>query len=77
MKNMRRQNIIFRPWRMRILKDYLLAALILLELVLSAIFLLLSYITRSLYFKGVGIGLVIAWVTSAIAYLIRKNIIKS
>jgi hypothetical protein len=61
---------------MRILKDYLLAALVLLELVLSAIFLFLSQLTGSLYFKGVGIGLVIAWVTGAVAYLIRKKMIK-
>ena len=42
--------------------------LIAFELVLSVAFLVLSYVLDSMYFKGVGIGLLIAWVTSAIAY---------
>jgi hypothetical protein len=42
--------------------------LILFELVLSVIFLLVSYLTGNIYFKGVGVGLVIAWVTSAITF---------
>ena len=46
--------------------------LIVFELVLSAIFLLVSYLTGNIYFKGVGIGLAIAWVTSAIALYIKK-----
>ncbi|MDE1850898.1 MAG: hypothetical protein KGH54_03855 [Candidatus Micrarchaeota archaeon] len=52
----------------------LLLSLILLELILSALLLLVSYLTANIYFKGVGIGLVIAWVTGAIAYLtVRKR----
>ena len=47
----------------------LLISLIVLELVLSVIFLILSHFINSMYFHGVGIGLVIAWVTSALAYL--------
>jgi len=46
--------------------------LIVFELVLSVIFLEVSLVTGSLYFKGVGIGLVIAWVTSALAVLYRR-----
>jgi hypothetical protein len=47
--------------------------LILFELTLSVIFISLSYLTGSLYIRGVGVGLIIAWVTSAIAYLYRKK----
>jgi hypothetical protein len=65
-----------QAWRKNILEHNLLEALIVLELVLSVIFLAISYITGNLYFKGVGIGLVIAWVTSAIAYLIKRKIAK-
>jgi hypothetical protein len=50
------------------------ATLILFELVLSVIFLSLSYLMSSIYIRGVGVGLVIAWVTSAIAYLYKKNV---
>jgi hypothetical protein len=63
-------------WRKNILKHHLIEALIILELVLSVIFLVISYITGKIYFKGVGIGLVIAWVTSAIAYLFKKKMAK-
>jgi hypothetical protein len=56
--------------------------LVLLELVLSVIFLLISYLIRndvtgSAYIRGVGVGLVIAWATGAIAYFIRKKKVKS
>lgn len=44
--------------------------LILFELVLSAIFILVGYLTNNAYFRGVGVGLVIAWVTGALAYFI-------
>jgi hypothetical protein len=47
--------------------------LVVLELVLSVIFLSLSYILGNLYFRGVGIGLLIAWVTGALAYFIVKR----
>ena len=48
--------------------------LILFELILSAIFMLVAYLTGNIYFKGVGVGLIIAWVTSAIAYLYKKKV---
>ncbi len=41
-----------------------------LELVLSVIFISLGYISASSYFRGVGVGLLIAWVTGAIAYFV-------
>ena len=50
--------------------------LILLELVLSVIFVVVGYLTDNNYFRGVGIGLIIAWVTSAIAYLYKKKMVK-
>ena len=58
-------------WRRRVLRR-LDVALIVFELVLSVIFLAVSLVTGNLYFKGVGIGLVIAWVTSAVAVLYRR-----
>ena len=65
---MAKKSSILPEWRRRLLEQHLLMALIALELVLSVIFLLVSYLTGNIYFKGVGIGLIIAWVTSAIAY---------
>ena len=50
--------------------------LILFELVLSVIFSLVGHLISSAYFKGVGIGLIISWVTSALAYLYRKKKVK-
>jgi hypothetical protein len=44
-----------------------------LEFVLSVIFISLGYISGNEYFRGVGIGLLIAWVTGAIAYFIVKR----
>ena len=55
------------------MEHHLVEALTILELVLSVIFLSISFLTGNVYFKGVGIGLVIAWATSAIAYLVRKT----
>lgn len=40
-----------------------------LEFVLSVVFLSLSYVWGNVYVRGVGVGLVIAWVTAAVAYL--------
>ena len=68
MKNM-------EEWRKKVL-GRLDTTLILFELVLSAIFISLSYTTGSPYIKGVGVGLIIAWVTSAIAYLYKKKNVK-
>ena len=47
--------------------------LILFELVLSVIFILIGHLIDNNYIRGVGIGLVIAWVTSALAYLYAKR----
>ncbi len=44
-----------------------------LELVLSVILISLGYISGNEYFRGVGIGLLIAWVTGAIAYFVVKR----
>lgn len=47
--------------------------LVALELVLSVIFIPLGYILGSYYLRGVGIGLVISWVTGALAYLVVRR----
>ncbi len=67
-----KKSIIWPAWRLKLLKQLDLI-LIVFELVLSVAFLLLSYIVSNIYFKGVGIGLLIAWVTSAIAYLFKNK----
>ena len=48
--------------------------LILFELVLSVVFVSLGYLTGNIYLRGVGVGLIIAWVTSAIAHAYKKNV---
>ena len=65
-----------KAWRKNILENHLDTALILLELVLSVVFILVGYVTGNIYFRGVGVGLIIAWVTSAIAYFFKKKMIK-
>ncbi len=65
-----------KEWRKNILRR-LDITLILFGLVMSVIFLLLSYLTSNIYFRGVAVGLIISWVTSAIAYLYRKNNVNS
>jgi hypothetical protein len=62
-------------WRKKVL-GRLDTTLILFELVLSVIFILVAYLTSNIYFKGVGVGLIISWVTSALAYLYRKKKVK-
>jgi hypothetical protein len=47
--------------------------LVLFDLVLTAIFISVSYATGNIYFRGVGVGLLIAGVTSGIAYLYRNQ----
>ncbi|MGD0728517.1 MAG: hypothetical protein ABR981_00360 [Candidatus Micrarchaeaceae archaeon] len=61
-------------WRKNLLEHHLDTTLILFELVLSVIFILIGYLTGNIYFRGVGVGLVIAWVTSVIAYYIKENV---
>ena len=46
--------------------------LILFELVLSGIFILVGHLTGSIYLRGIGVGLIISWVTSALAYFITR-----
>jgi len=53
-----------------LLRERLDTTLILFEFVLSAIFILVGYLTGNIYFRGVGVGLIIAWVTSALAHII-------
>jgi hypothetical protein len=47
--------------------------LILFELVLSVIFILAGHLTESIYLRGIGVGLIISWVTSAIAYFVTRK----
>jgi hypothetical protein len=47
--------------------------LVALELVLSVVFFTLGHVTGNMYLRGVGIGLVIAWVTGALAYFVVKR----
>ncbi len=61
-----------QEWRKRVF-ERLDVALVALELVLSVIFVSLGYLTGNAYFRGVGVGLVIAWVTTAIAYLAKRK----
>lgn len=67
-----KESIIWPEWRIKLLKKLDLV-LILFEFVLSVIFVLVSYLVKNIYFRGVGIGLLIAWVTSAVAYLFKKK----
>ena len=55
----------------------LLGKLILLELVLSVIFFVLGHLIGSAYFRGVGVGLIISWVTSVLAYFVTERRKKS
>lgn len=54
-------------WRSTLVK------IVLLELIVSVIFIVLGYTSGSDYFRGVGVGLLIAWVTGALAYFIVKG----
>ncbi len=53
--------------------DRMDTAIILLEFVLSIIFISIGYIVDKIYFSGTGVGLTIVWVTGAIANLYRKK----
>jgi len=65
-----KRSVLWPEWRIRLLGK-LEIVLAIFELVLSVIFISVSYITSNLYFKGVGVGLLIAGVTSLIAYLFK------
>jgi len=55
-------------------RERLAVTLILFELVLSVVFELVGHLTRSMYLRGVGVGLIISWVTSALAYFRVKQL---
>ena len=74
--NVEKESILATPWRLEVLRR-LDVVLIAFELVLSAAFLFLSILTGNPYFRGVGIGLAIAWVTSTVAYLFKRKLAKS
>ena len=59
---MDKKNILVR------LRERLDTTLILFELILSVIFMLVGHLVGSNYLSGIGVGLIIAWVTSALAY---------
>jgi len=59
--------------RRNILEHHLIETLIILEFVLSLTFILVGYLTGNIYFRGIGVGLIIAWVTSAIAYYKKEK----
>jgi hypothetical protein len=54
-------------WRSTLIK------LVILELVLCAVFFVAGHISGNAYFRGVGVGLLIAWVTGTLAYFIVKS----
>ena len=60
-------------WRRGMTYTTLILTLTLFELILSVIFLSLSYILGNYYIKGVGVGLLISWATSALSYLIVRK----
>jgi hypothetical protein len=66
----------FEEIRKKYLWGRLDTILTLFDLVLSVIFLILSYLINNIYIKGVGVGLLIAGVTSALAYFIRSKNVK-
>jgi len=63
-----KNSIILPEWRRRPLENHLLITLILFELILSVVFIIISYLTGKIYLKGVAVGLIIAWLTSLVAY---------
>lgn len=67
-----RRSTMWPGWRIRLLRR-LDIVLTVFELVLSIVFLSISYVTGNPYLRGVGVGLVIAWVTSAIAHVIKAK----
>jgi hypothetical protein len=72
------ENMEQKTWREKYILGRLDVTLVLFELVLSALFLLVAYLTGNAYFRGVGVGLIIAWVTSALAiYILKKKTVKS
>lgn len=60
-------------WRSQLNYATLILTLIVFEFIVSVIMLLVGHLTGNAYFRGVGIGLVIAWVTSGLAYFIVRK----
>ena len=48
--------------------------LVIFEFVLSMVSLLISYVVKSQYFRSIGVRLMIAWVTGAIAYAVKAGV---
>jgi hypothetical protein len=63
-------------WRRPILAR-LDVTLVVFDLLLSAIFIALGYLTDDPYIRGVGVGLLIGGVTGGIAILYRTRVAKS
>ena len=47
--------------------------LVVFELVLCVVFVTLGHIMGNVYFRGVGVGLLIAWVTGGLAYFVVRR----
>jgi len=72
----KRDKMDFEEFRKKSIWGRLDTTLILFELVLSVVFFAVGHLIGSGYIRGVGVGLIIAWVTSALAYLYRKKKVK-
>jgi len=72
----KKNSIILPEWRRRLLENHLLITLILFELILSVVFLIISYLTGKIYLRGVAVGLIIAWLTSLVAYFFQVMAMK-
>jgi hypothetical protein len=59
-------------WRKNLDYSTLILILTLFEFIVSVIMLLAGYLAGDAYLRGVGIGLLIAWVTSGLAYFIVR-----
>lgn len=57
--------------------NHLGVTLIVFDLILSVIFFVVGYSSGSAYVRGIGVGLTIAWVTSAIAHFVRREKLKT
>jgi len=73
---MEKNSIILPEWRRRLLENHLLITLILFELILSVVFLIISYLTGKIYLRGVAVGLIIAWLTSLVGYFFQVMAMK-
>ncbi|MFP3318815.1 MAG: hypothetical protein RXP98_06540 [Thermoplasmata archaeon] len=68
---MEKSSIILPEWRRRLLENHLLITLILFELILSVVFLIISYLIGKIYLRGIAVSLIIAGLTSLVAYLFQ------